>query len=95
MLVRQLLAYFQMGNPKADPYLQCAKGISTAATLYMTFVTATVDVRVLQRSLNSMDLASYAKPHAIQEISKRWLHRERPLPSFYHISLIELVLLHA
>ena len=41
-----------MGNPKADPYLQCAKGISTAATLYKSFATATVDVRVLQRSLH-------------------------------------------
>ena len=52
VVVRQLLEYFRMGNPKADPYLQCAKGISTAATLYKNLAKATVDVRVLQRSLH-------------------------------------------
>ena len=51
-VVAQLLKYFQMGNPKADPYLQCAKGISTAAMLYKNFANATVDVRVLQCSLH-------------------------------------------
>ena len=52
VVVRQLSEYFQMGNPKADPYFQCAKGISTAATLYKNLAKATVDVRVLQRSLH-------------------------------------------
>ena len=52
VVVRQLLEYFRMGNPKADPYLQCAKGISTAATLYKNLAKATVDVRVLQHSLH-------------------------------------------
>ena len=51
MVVQQLLRYFQMGNPKVDPYLQCAKGISTAATLYRDFENSTVDVRVLQCKL--------------------------------------------
>ena len=52
VVVRQLLEYFRMGNPKADPYFQCAKGVSTAATLYKNLAKATVDVRVLQRSLH-------------------------------------------
>ena len=51
MVVQQLLKYFQRGNPRVDPYLQCAKGISTAAALYKDFTNATVDVRVLQLCL--------------------------------------------
>ena len=50
-VVRQLSKYFRMGDPKVDPYLQCTKGISTAATLYKKFANATVDVRFLQRKL--------------------------------------------
>ena len=52
MVVQQLLRYFQMAIPTIDPYLQCAKGISTAAALYKDFANATVDVRVLQLSLH-------------------------------------------
>ena len=63
-VVRQLSEYFRMGNPKADPYLQCAKGISTAATLYKNLAKATVDVRVLQRSLHG----------------SRWLRKATCLP---------------
>ena len=64
VVVRQLLEYFRMGNPKADPNLQCAKGISTAATLYKNLAKATVDVRVLQRSLHG----------------SRWLRKATCLP---------------
>ena len=69
MVVRQLLKYFQMGNPRGDPYLQCAKAISTAAILYKNFACATVDVRVLQRQLHQ----------------SRWLHHARADPENFGI----------
>ncbi len=101
MVVRQLWKYFEMGIPKIDPYLQCAKGISTAAALYKEFANATVDVRVLQRKLYQsrwlLRATLTSNIHDIEdttgnlEIDGMRPHLEKPLPLLYHTSLTELV----
>lgn len=47
-VVGRLAFHFQTANVEADPYMQSAKAVSTAAMLYRDLADATIDIRVLQ-----------------------------------------------
>ena len=51
VIVGQLAWHFQTAEVEADPYMQSAKAVSTAAELYRGFPDATIDIRVLQCKL--------------------------------------------
>ena len=50
-LVDQLAWHFQLAEPEADPYVQSAKAVSTAAKIYKNFPEATIDIRILECKL--------------------------------------------
>ena len=47
----RLAWHFQTAEVEADPYMQSAKAVSTAAMTYSNLPDATIDIRVLQRKL--------------------------------------------
>lgn len=50
-LIERLISTFRMANVEADPHFKSLKAVSTAALLYKDFPNATIDVRILQRTL--------------------------------------------
>ena len=50
-VVSRLAWHFQTAEVEADPYMQSAKAVSTAAMTYSNFPDATIDIRVLQCKL--------------------------------------------
>lgn len=50
-VVNRLSWYFRTAEVEADPYMQSAKAVSTAAMAYSNFPDATIDIRVLQCKL--------------------------------------------
>ena len=47
----QLAWHFQTANVKADPHMQSAKAVSTAAMIFRKFPDVTIDIHVLQRKV--------------------------------------------
>ncbi|KAL8783121.1 MAG: hypothetical protein Q9195_009483, partial [Heterodermia aff. obscurata] len=50
-VVSRLAWHFQTAEVEADPYMQSAKAVSTAAMTYSNFPDATIDIRILQCKL--------------------------------------------
>ncbi|CAF9936138.1 MAG: hypothetical protein HETSPECPRED_010027 [Heterodermia speciosa] len=77
-VVSRLAWHFQTAEVEADPYMQSAKAVSTAAMTYSNFPDATIDIRVLQCKLWQ---AQWVKS-AVSElfISQRNLQSSRVTP---------------
>lgn len=64
-VARQLAWHFQTAYVEADPYMQSAKAVSTAAMTYSNFPDATIDIRVLQCKLWQAQWVKSAVSHTL------------------------------
>lgn len=78
-VVNQLAWIFQTANVEADPHMQSAKAVSTAAMIYKKIPDATVDVRVIQCKVWQAQWVRSAVAQRFNSQQKMPTTRETPL----------------